>query len=429
MFIGDVENLWLIVYIALWLFTIWYYWKKEKYFSANILILCSYLGYAIISLICYNISFPEYKGLTLLPFIFLYIMIMIALRPVSLYCGRKVRYIVKPNDRAITLFLIVFAAGSVIAMISSLSNIRSGIFKILTDVAAGQDIYDETMIGASAIGNGTTLSNIPIVFANVFADVGILLTFYYISKPRYNKIFALLLVLAIFSPFFQTIAESQRGPAIDRVYSIAVSYFLFRPHLPSGIKRIARIGGLALVSFLVIIMAAITVSRFGQQSDERATESVYEYVGMENLNFNLYAFDNNGLRYGDRTAPIFKKMLGFSNVPSNYTQRRAKYPHLRIDDYVFIGFVGDFLLDYGPFFSFIFFVFFSFLFCRKTLPHNGCISLHKLLLVQFAACVCMCGGMKLFSFADLGNLKIIAVFMAYLYLKYTSNNKIKKVEV
>ena len=148
-------------------------------------------------------------------------------------------------------------------------------------------------------------------------------------------------------------------------------------------------------------------------------------MGMENLQFNKYAFDNNGLRYGDRTAPVFKKMLGFSNVPNNFTERRKKYPYLKTDDYSFIGFVGDFCLDYGPLVSFILFVFFSLLFCRKTFSRSREIELHKLLLVQFAACVCMCGGMKLFSFADLGNLKIIAVLLAYLYIKYSAQQNHK----
>ena len=394
-----------------------YFWKRQK-FSANTLILLTYLGYSIVSLVLYNMTYPEYKGIHLYPFVFQIVMVLMALRPVSKYCSYRIDTITPPHKKAFSIFLAVFAVCSVISLLRALPQMRTGIFMILTDVSAGQDIYDESMSGAAQIGNGTSIMNLPIVFTNVFADVGALMTFYYLTRPKINKWYAIVLVIALLSPFFQAISESQRGPAIDRLYTIAITYMLFRPFYSDRIKKIARIGAIVIGSFLFVTMAAITLSRFGQQSEDRATESVYSYIGMENLNFNLYAFDNNGLRYGDRTAPMFKRMIGFDNVPKNFSERRAKYPHLKIDDYLFIGFVGDFCLDYGPFVAFLLFLLFSTIFYHKTLPRKGSISFHKLILIQFAACVCMCGGMKLFSFADLGNLKIIAVLLSYFFFKY-----------
>lgn len=417
---NEIENILLIVNIGIWTLILFYFWKQEKKFSANILILCSYLGYSVVSWLYYNESYPQYQGVTLFPFLFLQLMILIALRPVSDYCKSEVQQIEKPNDRAIISFLSVFVICSIYTLVVCLPKLQTGLVLLLLDVDAGQDLYDETMADASELGNGTSFMNLPLVFSNVFGDVGIFTTCYYFVREKINKWYALILLISLLSPIFQAVAMSQRGPAIDRVYTIAVTFLLYNSFYSSRIKRIAKIGALVLVAILFVFMASITISRFGLQSEEKMNESLYSYVGMENLEFNLYAFDNNGLRYGDRTAPIFKRMLGFENVPHNFVERRKKYPHLKTDDYAFIGFVGDFCLDYGPIISFLLFVFFSSLFCIKTRFRNGKIELHKLLLIQFAACVCMCGGMKLFSFADTGNLKILAVLLSYFYFKYTS---------
>ena len=421
-----MDSVWLISNIVLWTFITWSYWKRNKCFGAHILILLTYLGYSIVSLLYYNNSYPEYKGITLFPFLFQTVMIIIALKPVTQYCDRNYTGIVRPNDQAIILFLIVYAICSVITLLQTLPQISTGLMLMLVNVEdAGKDIYDQTMEGASAIGDGTSFFNLHQVFANVFQDVGVLLTFYYITRRNYKKWFAIILAITLLTPLFYSIAASQRGPAIDRLYTIAVTYFLFRNFFSDRIKKIGRIVFFFLIGVVFVFMASITISRFGNQNEDYMENQLYAYVGMENLQFNKYAFDNNGLRYGDRTAPVFKKMLGFSNVPNNFTERRKKYPYLKTDDYSFIGFVGDFCLDYGPLVSFILFVFFSLLFCQKTFSRSREIELHKLLLVQFAACVCMCGGMKLFSFADLGNLKIIAVLLAYLYIKYSAQQNHK----
>ena len=52
------------------------------------------------------------------------------------------------------------------------------------------------------------------------------------------------------------------------------------------------------------------------------------------LFFNNYGLDADGIRYGDRTANLFKQII-WDDTPHNYMERRDKYPHLKIDDYYF----------------------------------------------------------------------------------------------
>jgi hypothetical protein len=106
-------------------------------------------------------------------------------------------------------------------------------------------------------------------------------------------------------------------------------------------------------------------------------------------------------------------MLGFDNVPHNFYERRAKYPNLKINDEAFIGFVGDFTLDFGPFIAPIIFIFFTLFILNNTRVRNGRILFHQLILLHFVMCICIQGGMKLFSYSDVSNLRIITIFIAY----------------
>ena len=168
------------------------------------------------------------------------------------------------------------------------------------------------------------------------------------------------------------------------------------------------------------------MSRFGE-SEAGSESSVFFYAGQENLYFNNFGLDNGGLRYGDRTFPLFKKMLGFENVPDNFWERRSKYPNLQINDEVFIGFIGDFTLDFGPFITPFIFIFFTIFILNKTIIRNKVILFHQLILLHFVMCLCMLGGMKLYPFSDVGgNLQLIIYFLAFLFFRLVYAYSLKR---
>ena len=105
-------------------------------------------------------------------------------------------------------------------------------------------------------------------------------------------------------------------------------------------------------------------------------------------------------------------MLGYENIPNNFWERREKYPDLMINDEVFIGFVGDFTLDFGPIIAPIIFIIFTLFVFVKTRIRNETILFHQLILLHFVMCICMLGGMKLYPFSDVGgNLQLIVCLL------------------
>jgi hypothetical protein len=155
--------------------------------------------------------------------------------------------------------------------------------------------------------------------------------------------------------------------------------------------------------------------------------TIYYYGGQENLYFNKYGLDNGGIRYGDRTFPLFKRILGFENVPKNFMERRDKYPHLKISDEVFYTFVGDFTIDFGPIIATFIFLFFTLFVVINTKIRNGIIRFHQLILLHFVMSVCMLGGLKLYPFSDVGgNLQLIVYFIAYIFFRLDYNLRFQR---
>ena len=173
---------------------------------------------------------------------------------------------------------------------------------------------------------------------------------------------------------------------------------------------------MAILLAISLPIAAITVSRFGDKATG-VGGFVAWYVGQGSLYFNNSALEAGGTRNGDRTFNLAKRLID-SSTPKNFVERRDKYHNLKIDDDIFSTFVGDFTIDFGPIVAVVIFVIFNGYVIIKSRTRDNKIEVHQLLLLFFTMCVCMQGGMALFSYSDTGNLRIITIFSLYAYLRY-----------
>lgn len=411
-----LEKIFLGIYVVAWMVTLVLYQKKRHSVDAGTVIIGTFLLCAVFSFFLYGNDFygDEFHSITLFPFIYLFIMTIISCSPIFRYTGAPIREIVKPNMLVFNGVSILMIVCTIIDLTQTLPNVVSGITRIIIESEAGVEIYKDSMDASSTmnIGDGK-IESITSVLSGVFADVSVLMCFYNLTLPKRNKWITIGLFIAALNPIIYNLSISQRGPATTALMTIVISYFAVVRFVPDSIKRKVRMAGIVMLVLFTIPIAAITASRFNREGTGGAGASYLYYLGQQNLSFDMYAFDNNGIRYGDRTFPIFKRMLGFSNVPRNFHERRVKYPHLKINDETFIGYVGDFVLDYGPIIAFIIFVFFTSFVNNATRVRNNRIYFHQLILVHFVMCVVFQGSIKLFTYADLGNLKILGMFILY----------------
>ena len=430
-FTNLLDTVYIAVYAFLWLFFFYRYLKIRKSFDAAVFLLFMYTLYALSSLFLYYDPYYGEDFYELSPFSFAYLFFMMYLtaKPVLNYDYRKIECIEQPNMLILNVVSMIFIITSVLALPSIMQGLTKGIALMMVDESHVQELYAESSDAADSAGGG--INNLRSVIALAFTEIGVMFSFYYLTlnnKKKWTKYITCFLFLAVFVSTFGTISIGQRGMMIEMLLLIVATYFLFKNNLSLYINKIITRIGLLFISFVFFLFVLMTVNRFGGNDDRSVMSTVFFYSGEENLVFNKYAFDNNGIRYGDRTIPLFKRILGFTDVPNNYIERREKYSELKVNDEVFITHVGDFLLDYGPLIGTILILVISYKLINLTIVRNGVLRFHQLILIHASLYLCLIGGLKLYPFSDVGgNLKLIVYVL--LYLVFRIDDDIRRLKI
>ena len=358
-----------------------------------------------------------YLPLKVFPYIYLYVMLMVALSPTIYIHLNPVKNIEQPQTNILGIISVIIIISSVLLVPDIIANFGTGLVKLFTETDAGKDAYMEHIEEDKEAGSG--ISNIPAIIYNAFSDITIFLCFYYMTCKKKNYWLIAGLIFAILIGILIPMMHGQRGGVIAAVLTTCVGYALFQQYISRRINRVIRLLGITSIIAIAVPVAAITISRFGNMGGG-VTGFLNWYVGQGSLYFNNFALDAGGTRNGDRTLNLAKRLID-PDTPKNYTERREKYSHLNIDDNIFSTFVGDFVIDFGPITTVFIFVIFNGLILyliRFRNSRDGTLKLHQALLLYFTLCICMQGGMTLFSFSDTGNLRIVILFSLYGYLRY-----------
>lgn len=400
--------------IVLWVLTLIIFFKKRHSIDSAIFLISTFTIYAICSLLTYNFKYSLFHGkeLSIWPLLYLYAMIMYTMSPVLRFNIKKIEYFPNPPYKLIDILTWAFILCIIIKLPSDIMHLRTGLIAVLSD--AGGELYSKVMNQSQSGSGAYLIASLPSIYVNTTMEIMFLIAFYNLFKKRKKKLTVVLFLSFTVLPL-GSIANGQRGGAFDVLIMALGTYFLFLPIIESKVKRVVTKIGIVVVILFLIPIIALTNSRFGSRVGS-SEQSVYSYMGQQNLNFDIYAFDNNGIRYGDRVFPLFKKMVGFENVPNDFWERRVKYPNLKINDEVFIGYIGDFLLDFGPVVSTLLFIIFTTINLKLLQIKDRRCQFHKLLVIQFLLTLGLQGGLKLYPFADTYALKIFTFSLLYIYL-------------
>ncbi len=411
------DNLLMAGYVLVWVLTLIWYQRKNKMIDAGSTIILSYIGYAYFSILTYNSPIPItmylYDPLTLFPYIYLYVMLMIALLPSIYHHVHPVTAIADNTSKVLVALGMLCIGCAALLLPSVFGNLQEGLVMLFLDNDAGKDAYEEQLKGAQ--DSGAAIQNIPAIVYNMLYEISVFVAFYVLSQKK-NRVFTALLFLSLLIGLLMPIMKGQRSVLILNFYTIIICYMLFRRFLSKRLNAVVRNAGIVLVVLLTLPVAAITLSRY-QKVNTAVSDYLNWYIGQGNLYFNNHGLDAGGIRYGDRTINLVKRLID-PGTPKNFVERRDKYHNLELDDNLFSTFVGDFTIDFGPYLAVVIFVVFNLWVLMQIRTRGDTIELHQLLLLYFTVCVCMQGGMYLFSFSDTGNLRILAFAMLYAYLKY-----------
>lgn len=413
------DNILLAGYLLLWTVTFFWYQYKGREVDAGSIIILSYIGYAIFSILTYNEPIPIvmylYDPLRLFPFIYLFVMLMIALSPAIYHHIVPVKTIENPNTRILFPIGVISILCAIILIPSIIGNLQEGLVMLFLDNDAGKDAYEEQLKDAE--DSGGTIRNLPAIIYNMLYDITVFIAFYLLSRKDKKLMFLIPLFLSFIVGLLMPVMKGQRGMVILNTYTIVVGYMLFRRFLSKRLNAMVNKVGIIFLILLSLPIIAITVSRFDGRK-MAVTNYLTWYIGQGNLYFNNHGLDAGGIRYGDRTINLVKRLID-PDTPKNYVERRDKYHNLELDDNVFSTFVGDFTIDFGPYLAVVIFIVFNVWVIMQIRTRGSTIKLHQLLLLYFTECICMQGGMYLFSYSDVGgNIRIIAFALLYVYLKY-----------
>jgi len=413
------DNILMIGYLLVWIVTFVWYQSKHHEVDAGSTIILSYIGYAFFSILTYNepVEFFVdylYDPLRLFPFIYLYLMLMIALSPTIYHHFYPGKDIESPKSVVLMAISILVITCAVILTPHIITHFKEGLVMLFLDNDAGKDAYEEQLQGA--VDSGSAIQNIPSIIYNTFFEISVFISFFFLSVNKRNHYLTITLLLSLVIGLLMPIMRGQRGVVIINFLTIIVGYMLFRRYLNARINKAVNVIGIFAVIMLSLPIAAITLSRY-QKEKTAVSDYINWYIGQGNLYFNNHGLDAGGIRYGDRTLNLFKRLIDH-DTPKNFVERREKYHNLDLDDNLFSTFVGDFTIDFGPYLATVIFVIFNLWVLSQIRVRGGTIKLHQLLLLFFTICVCMQGGMTLFSFSDTGNLRIIAFALLYIYLRY-----------
>lgn len=411
----NTDQLYIILYFIVWVITFIVYIRRKRTFDAGACLLLAYVIYSFFSYFAYKTNyFNNFEEPKLFPYIYLFISVIIVMYPVLKTNTGKNTQLAYPNIKLFKLYCILIILFSLVQLPDIISQFKMGLIRILSD-NGGADLYHETIDLVEQTGSG--ISNIFAILSGAVSGMAILVFFYSLTMTECSRRLRIALIIPCFIGILYGIATGQRGAMIQPLLIMLVTYFALYKHIPNKINRILRAFAIVVVVLISIPFIAMTISRF-DTANNNVNDSLYFYAGQSSLYFNNNALNDNGIRYGDRTIPLFKRIVGFSDVPKNFVERREKYPHLKMNDEVFCTFVGDIAIDFGPVLGFIIIVVCSTAIFFKTRPNRNILYFHQLIVLHFVMYLCIIGGLKLYPFSDVGgNLKLIVYILSYILFK------------
>jgi oligosaccharide repeat unit polymerase len=346
--------------------------------------------------------------------------------PVLKYEKKKVMFIRTPSDRIVKTFIIAYGICAFVTLPETIASLQEGLVLLLLDSSGGQELYQMAKENATIRVSGVAgIYGLFSIFHNIFSDIALFMICYYLTFKDKNKNILMLLFIVFISDFLHPLSYGARTDLVMKFFTMIVAVSIFYPFYSKQLKNSVKKIFIIISTIITIPFMALTISRFGER-DEGTGGAMLRYVAQAPLNFNNYALDNGGIRYGDRTFNLFKQFVGL-NPPETVNDVRFKYSHHKMDDSIFSTHVGDFVLDFGPWGAVAIFIIVSSIFYSKVKIYNKTISFHSLLIVFFVACIAMHGGMYLFFYSFMRNLLIMAFIFMYLVLYVDlSHNKNKR---
>lgn len=329
-------------------------YRYKRRFDQSCFLIGVYLLTAVFNLLYYPGHTSYYNDISLFPFLYLFVILMLFFRP---YLTTRKEIVDKimpigPNSKQfkILYFLcILYIVCSIISVYYSLGQITENMAKeAWGEIYGNEDKFENPYVNV--------FDGIAKRYTDYMRPVILLFSFYMLSYfYKKNKLKVLVIISSvILSTMIAAAAVASRGNIINVCILIVLCYLLFKNKIPRKLtKYIYSCFGLFVALFAVYFIS-VTVARFGE--GDSATDSLLFYAGHSMLTFNDGIFyQTTQHSYGCYFFRYFVDLFGFTPI----------YAHTG-DDAVglFFTFVGSLFLDFPPVLLFLIAVIFPILVMR-----------------------------------------------------------------
>lgn len=210
-----------------------------------------------------------------------------------------------PNN-CIQLFSIILIVGGLMAVLYEIVEFDFGVAAtnwsdVRSDYYANME--DDVSVASSLYGKiGANFEHI-LFFA-------VPLAFYNITKKK--NLIAILLLFVSTSVLLHSLRYGERQSLLLWLSYIIMSYLLFKNKLSKKTKKYLKISLMTGGVFVLLLVASITMSRFGGDGDDRLIGSLYAYSGVQPYNAAYFLENLSSRTLGGRLN--FPFLVGGSSI-------------------------------------------------------------------------------------------------------------------
>ena len=252
----------------------------------------------------------------------------------------------------------VFFALSILPLVSLLSN-----FSVQQLVGSNlSNMYEYSGDKSALFFSGP--SKFCFAMIRRFEILVVVLLFYQLSKRKTKYVYELCIPIMVFT-LFKLLSGSRGGLVGTGLLMVTLFLMLRQTFSAETRKTVVKIGAV-VGSLFVLALAAISISRFSQNTNTEDTIDVWisQYMGEAIPRFSDDAWGIKTLLYGNQNFMFLRKLIGLSYI-ENYGSYKTMYGiKLGTPVDVFYTFMGDIYLDFGTIGGLVFSIIFAFIFSK-----------------------------------------------------------------
>ena len=252
----------------------------------------------------------------------------------------------------------VFFALSILPLVSLLSN-----FSFQQLVGSNlSNMYESSGDKSALFFSGP--SKFCFAMIRRFEILVVVLLFYQLSKRKTKYVYELCIPIMVFTLF--KLLSGSRGGLVGTGLLMVTLFLMLRQTFSADTRKTVVKIGAVVGSLFVLALAAISISRFSQNTNTEDTIDVWisQYMGEAIPRFSDDVWGIKTLLYGNQNFMFLRKLIGLSYI-ENYDSYKAIYGiKLGTPVDVFYTFMGDIYLDFGTIGGVVFSIIFAFIFSK-----------------------------------------------------------------